>query len=191
MSHVEHISNLTERAVELLPWRWRGANTVQLITTIAECLQPVENGFKQLREGLGPQGKDYLLDITGSWVNQERRLDSDQDFRARVLAQIVENSSGGQREDVLDILRIIGGENIKVWRLGGGWLQINYQVSGEEVINEDQAAQIIDSVLDPGAVYLSSYPSTAFGFAGNSFSNGFGVGQLGISGDTSSGGISL
>lgn len=191
MSRVEYISNLTERAVELLPWRWRGDTTVQLITTIAECLQPVEDGFKQLREGLGPQGKEYLLDLTGSWVNQDRRLDSDQDFRARILAQIVENSSGGQREDVLDILRIIGGENIKIWRLGGGWLQVNYQVSGEEVINEDQAAQIIDSVLDPGAVYLSSYGNNPFGFAGNQFASGFGVGQLGVSGVSSNGGIIL
>lgn len=191
MSRVEYISNLTERAVELLPWRWRGETTVQLITTIAQCLQPVEDGFKQLREGLGPQGKEYLLDLTGSWVNQERRLDSDQDFRARILAQIVENSSGGQREDILDILRIIGAENIRVWRLGGGWLQVNYQVSGEEVINEDQAAQIIDSVLDPGAVYLSSYGGNPFGFAGNPFASGFGVGQLGVSGVSNNGGIIL
>lgn len=192
MSRIEHIPDIHARAVSLTPYFLRGTKTVAFLKSITDRLQPIEDDYQTLRAELSVQdAHDYLLDIVGSWVLQERDGDDDPTFRARVLAQIVVNASGGQREDVLELIRIVRGEGIRLWHLGGGWLQVNYQITSTPVVNENQLAQIIELIIDPGAVMLNSYTERPFGFAGNPLAFGFGVGQLGAAGDCDCGGIVL
>lgn len=180
---LEYIASVADRLVDQLPHHLRGPKTIALFQAIGRQMQHAEDAAHILRTYLSVQdGYGFLLDIVGSWVKVYREGDTDQDFRARILAQIVADNSGGQREDVLQLLRIIRGSHIKAWHLGGGWLQVNYQMAAAEVVSEAQAAMIINTILDPGAVMLSSYTTRPFGFAGNALAFGFGVGQLGISG---------
>lgn len=191
MSRITHNPDIAGYMKSLLPYRWRGATTLDVIELIASFIQPVEDSYEQLRTQLNLNANDYLLDIVGSWVQQFRDADQDSPFRARIIAQIVQNASGGQREDLIEVLNILGAEEIKIWALGGGWLQINYQIVDQPLLDEPQVSQILNSMVTPGAIMVSSYGPRPFGFAGNPSAAGFGVGRLGVNGDCNCGGIEI
>lgn len=191
MSNLTYIDDVPAAIIDRLPAFLHGVKTLAVLTSIGNLLQGWEDLYEDLRSVSVQDGTEYLLDVVGSWVDVDRDGDEDPSFRARVLAQIVVNQSGGQRESILQLLRIIRGEKIRFWNLGGGWGQVNYQMASAPVVTEHQAAQIVDLMVNPGAVMTSSYSVKPFGFAGNPNAFGFGAGHLGIAGVSSSGGINI
>lgn len=187
---IEKITDHEESAVARLLWQFRNHKVTipALLQILAARTQTLENLLFSLitektllkttfNSVLDEYGKPGNLNLTRPLSGPAAfELES---YRALLLAEIAANISNGTIEDIFNILKIIGADQIISFDWQPATLQLNY--TGIIILNVNSVNEIIVKSTPPINTLISFYTSNAFGFAGDSSAFGFGVGEFGAS----------
>lgn len=184
----EYITDHTERAYERLLYEFQELppNVTTnyhktFLQAICDRLQEIEDFLNSIYLGRSVlYATGNTLDRVGAMVNQTRVPGQTDDiYRVVILARIAANVSEGTRENIINILRILGATDILIFNLPFAAIQINYR--GITILEKSQIIDIIKAGTPPINVEdVSSFTDTPFGFSGDSSAFGFDIGELGL-----------
>lgn len=121
------------------------------------------------------------LDLTGAMVGQLRSATGpdatdDNAYRALILGRIIVNTSDGEPEPLLSLMRYLGATAIKLKETGNASLSIQY--TGDLLVTGPELIALLEQATVPVRLQVSEYTGPPFGFAGTPGAAGFGVGHI-------------
>lgn len=110
---VTPITNHIEEAIQRLPMQYRGKPKMEaLVSTFGSRAQVLEDLFQAIDLGRRfENAAGVQLTGTGSIVGQPRNGHSDSTYRPRIQAKILINRASGTTDQVLDIVKLLAGED--------------------------------------------------------------------------------
>lgn len=153
--------------------------------------------FEELVEGLGGRWQvledvlqtiltaRYIANATGQTLrnigadlNVTQTSDDDDVYRVYVYAKIGEINSTGSREDVYNVLSLLGLTQIRMYDVYPAAITVNYIPSAVTLTCACIRAILTASSL-PVEMDITAHTESPFGFEGDSTASGFGSGQIG------------
>ena len=102
----------------------------------------------------------------------------DETYRVFVYARIGENRSSGSREDVYNVLSLLGLSELKMYDVFPATVTVNYLPSASAL-----TCNCIRAILEASSLQvkydITTITESPFGFAGDNTASGFGIGQIG------------
>ena len=156
------------------------SNFNSLIDIRVNQIQDLENALftflegRQLDFAVGVQ-----LDLIGGLLGQARPFGmSDDIYRGLLFAQIAINTSEGTKENVINLLNLLGAEGLRVFETYPAGIDIQV-IRDTIIIDEALTKNAIIKATAPIEINLRAYNAiTPFGFIGNPLAFGFGAGQF-------------
>lgn len=186
-SPILHRTDLVERALRLMPRRWRGnmARFEELLSLFAGVLQELEDTTVALvLETTLDAAEGVHLDQYGELVGEPRGDLEDDDYRRMIRARIAINGSNGRPEDLITILALILNLESDIELLEWFPREVGLQYKIDPPTSDALRAKLVDAMdrAATGGVRVRLVEVRAgrpfFGFAGGN-AKGFGVGHLG------------
>lgn len=118
MSFLTWLTNIAQRAIRLLLSQFaRSTNLQKLLRIIVEPLQDLENVARDLKEKRSiDTGEGVQLDLIGEWIGEPRQGRDDNEYRRWLRFRIFVNTSDGEPETVIAILRFLtGATDVEYW----------------------------------------------------------------------------
>jgi len=179
MDNLEYITtHAADEAARLID-HFRGGSFEDLILGLGGRWQVLED---QLQIILTAR---YIANATGETLRNigadlgvTQSSTNDDTYRIFVYARIGENRSSGSREDVYNVLSLLGLTQIRMYDNYPATVTLNYIPNsitiGCDCIKAILAASSLQVEYD-----ITAHGSTPFGFEGDSTAFGFGVGEIG------------
>jgi len=118
MSFLKWLDDHVERAKGLLTGQFdRSENVEKLLDVLVTPLQELEDVARDIVEKTSiDTGEGVQLDLIGEWVGEPRQGRSDEDYRRYLRFRIFVNTSDGEPETVITVLRFLtGASRIEYW----------------------------------------------------------------------------
>jgi hypothetical protein len=189
MDYTKITSHIADAKDRLLYQFRRGTSDISdLLATFSDRYQGMENVLYDLYFYLNlDNAYGELLDKIGVEHNMPRPITGlastdDNAYRLLIKAKIAANTSDGLREDIYNILGILGASNIWLQNIYPATIQINYTGISESLIIPSELSNLLESGTQPISINISNYHETEyFAFFGCPGGAGFSNGYLGSS----------
>lgn len=158
-------------------------NIEKFITVFAnECQRFEDIAFDLIKKRFLANAYGSTLDLIGQSIGQNRPLLSvipmtDDTYRSLIYAKIAENTSNGTREELINILRLLGANDIYIQRIYPASITVN--IRGNVLLPTQEVKKTLERSSLPIELDLVQYYLEPFGFSGDNSALGFSVGVLG------------
>lgn len=98
--------DITVRAIERLPYQYRGTQAEALLRTFLAQIEPIARTIEEVRNVGINEATAKTLDGYGDMLDVERQ-DDDAVYRARLLAAILQHRCRGTRTEILKIISML------------------------------------------------------------------------------------
>lgn len=182
---IDQITDHEGEGLDRLAEQFRGkANITGLLTPFLSQIQELEDTLFALIEGRSVfDSTGSNLDEVGAIVGQARSTTGpdatdDEKYRALIFGRILINTSHGEPEKVLQLMRLLGADDVLLVEYG--LASIGVQYLGELITDDADTISLLEQATGPIEIQVSEYTTspTPFGFAGTPGALGFGEGAL-------------
>jgi hypothetical protein len=179
MNNLEHIlTHATDEAARLID-HFKSGNFEELVEGLGGRWQVLEDLLqtiltsKYIANATGPDLRKIGADLGVTQTNE-----NDDIYRVFVYAKIAENHSTGSREDIYNVLSLLGLTELRVYDQYPATITVNY-IPNSVILDCACVRAILNASSLPIEIDMTAHTENPFGFEGDTTASGFGIGQIG------------